>query len=62
LNSNYACQWPSLLFSVNGEVDFGQNKNVFTTASIVIDNLVMNKTPLGTLNLILKAIKVSNLQ
>ena len=37
--------------NINGEVDFKQNKNVFQpTASIVIDNLVMNKTPLGTLN------------
>jgi hypothetical protein len=37
--------------NINGEVDFKQNNDVYQpTASIVIDNLDVNKTPLGTLN------------
>ena len=37
--------------NINGEVSFKQNKNVYQpTASIVIDNLNVNKTDLGILN------------
>ncbi|MFV8269609.1 translocation/assembly module TamB domain-containing protein [Flavobacterium sp. GT2N3] len=37
--------------NINGEVNFKQNDNVFQpTSSIVIDNLNVNKTDLGTLN------------
>lgn len=37
--------------NINGEVNFKQNDNVYQpTASIVIDNLNVNKTDLGTLN------------
>ncbi|MDI5897050.1 translocation/assembly module TamB domain-containing protein [Flavobacterium yafengii] len=37
--------------NINGEVNFKQNNNVYQpTSSIVIDNLNVNKTDLGTLN------------
>lgn len=37
--------------NINGEVNFKQNDNIFQpTSSIVIDNLNVNKTDLGTLN------------
>lgn len=37
--------------NINGEVSFKQNNNVYQpTASIIIDNLNVNKTDLGTLN------------
>ena len=37
--------------NINGEVSFKQNKDVYQpTASIIIDNLNVNKTDLGTLN------------
>lgn len=41
--------------NINGEVNFKQNINVYQpTASIVIDNLNVNKTDLGTLNFDIK--------